>query len=76
MAYQTQQAKRLLAAGDFKGTMIWICSIENTAKRWGPKEIMDLSTRAYNYVKSAGYGNARLILDQIAHRLDLLIYPT
>lgn len=76
MAYQTQQAQRLLAARDDKGLMIWICSIENTARRWGPEEILNLSTRAYNYAKSKAYSNVRITLDEIYFLLDTLIFPS
>lgn len=73
MAYQAQQAKRQLDDKQYDGASIWICSIENTAIRWGPEEIKDLATRAWQQMKSENYEDARETIEEIERLLDELL---
>jgi len=72
MAYQVQQAKRQLDRHDYDGATLWVCSVENTAIRWGPVEIKDLSTRAWEQIKAGNYEDAEETLDEIEDLLEEL----
>lgn len=70
MAYQTQQAKRHLDEEKYDSAAIWVCSIENTAIRWGPPEIKALCTKAWQQIKNGDYEGAAETLDEIEDLLE------
>ena len=70
MSYHTQQAMLAKHRRQDEAAMIWCCSIENTARRWGPPEVLELSTGAYNAIKAKDYAKADQILDEL---LDLIL---
>lgn len=73
MAYQRQQAERQLALEHYDSASIWVCSIENTAIRWGSPEIKELATRAWQQIKEGDNEGARATLDELDNVLEELL---
>ena len=70
MLYQTQQAQRLLDQQYYNRATIFLRIIENTAIRWGPPEIKELCTKAWQQIKDGDYKGARETLEEIEDLLE------
>ncbi len=70
MLYHTQQSLRLTAQGKYDEAALLVCSIENTARRWGPPEVRKMAIKAWDQIKSGHYGAADDTLGEICELLE------